>query len=930
MENQREDVNFQKLKEDGNKAFSANDFDRSISLYENALQIANDDHEKATIMKNKAAVFLKLGDYEKAAEETSKVLNLFPKDVKALYRHCQALEHLDNVVDAFRIAKQLLEVEPNNKDTQSILQRLHEKVQKRLAHQADVHVKVTTVFNYAFNVKADFEKREKALNNILALSQESAGCAAMYKVDIINKIVDLLKVEKNDELRAICIRIISELCKNEQRAKDVIAQLGVGWFLIVMDRKDQACVKAGEYCFQTLLNTLTGLDSKNPDSKPRKELYDANAKEVDDIFVHLLNSSTSHSISGTMRDSVIKLLTRNIGHEVLNWSRKFVELGGLQRMMEIAGEMSEYKYESSMEITDSTRTLISVCLTRVYENMDCDKARKEYLDKINEFIAQQLLTPEIESGVRVVVAITVLLHGPLDIGNNVISREGILDMILTMAGSDDLIQQQVACECIVAAITKQDKAQAVLNKGIDILNKLYNSGHDKIRTRALVGLCKISSSGGTDASVHPLGEDSNKNLAVACRSFLVNSKDDDTKCWAVEGYSYLTLDADIKELLVKDEAALSELISVAKLGKMSSVYGVVSTFVNLCNAYDKPEILPEIIELAKFAKRHVPETHEFDKEEYVNKRILLLGKFGTASALVTLSKTESDNCKELICRVFNALCSQQELRGLVVQQGGVKILLQLSSQGTANGMLQAAQALARIGITVDPHIAFPGERCYEVIRPWLSLLNPACSGLMNFEALMGLCNIASMGMKTCTHILKEKGFGKIESYIYEDHLMLRRAAIQCMTNLATHPDVVQIFEGDNDKLKYFFLLMVDDDEETSKAAAGSVAMLTAYSEKCCDKILIVNEWTEILKQVLVNPSKEMRYRGVVIVGNIMLASKNNAEEIMKTDIMEILLALSVIYEDGYEQIRSVAKNCLKETYSIIKSPENRDSNDESD
>ena len=41
----------------------------------------------------------------------------------------------------------------------------------------------------------------------------------------------------------------------------------------------------------------------------------------------------------------------------------------------------------------------------------------------------------------------------------------------------------------------------------------------------------------------------------------------------------------------------------------------------------------------------------------------------------------------------------QELRGLVVQQGGSKVLVGMALDGTEKGMRFAAQALSRIGIT---------------------------------------------------------------------------------------------------------------------------------------------------------------------------------------------------------------------------------------
>ena len=82
---------------------------------------------------------------------------------------------------------------------------------------------------------------------------------------------------------------------------------------------------------------------------------------------------------------------------------------------------------------------------------------------------------------------------------------------------------------------------------MDILKTLYKSKNDHIKVRALVGMCKLGSSAGHDASMRPLAEGSNEKLAEACRRFLINpSKDQDLRKWATEGLSFLTLDADVK------------------------------------------------------------------------------------------------------------------------------------------------------------------------------------------------------------------------------------------------------------------------------------------------------------------------------------------------------------------------------------------------
>ena len=47
---------------------------------------------------------------------------------------------------------------------------------------------------------------------------------------------------------------------------------------------------------------------------------------------------------------------------------------------------------------------------------------------------------------------------------------------------------------------------------------------------------------------------------------------------------------------------------------------------------------------------------------------------GVVNALVALSKAESENSRELLARVFLAVCKDPKYRGLVVQQGGAKVI----------------------------------------------------------------------------------------------------------------------------------------------------------------------------------------------------------------------------------------------------------------
>ncbi|XP_022901032.2 protein unc-45 homolog B [Onthophagus taurus] len=915
------------LKEKGNSAFKLENYPEALNYYLEAIELSDDPKNTAVYHKNAAAAYLKLNENENALESCNKSLEITPNDPKALFRKVQALENLQRFEEAYKDARQILVIEPGNKFIQPVLERLHHIVQERMQLNAQISTKIDAMKNILFDVSGDKEKREVAVNNLLVLARENAGAEFILSSEIVVELKKLLKVEKNKEISVAVIRIIGELCKSSpERTKKVLKIVGIPWFLELIDSNCEQQVNSAQYCMQVILNTYSGMETK-PDTKPDPELCKKHKLEIHTLLSCLVYSVNNVSISGIARDAIIELLMKNIHYNQLNWAEQLVDIGGVQRLLECASELAEYKYESAMNITPSTQTITAVCLSRIYENMYYDELKERFMNKIDEFIREKLLAPDIESKVRATVAITTLLRGPIDVGNAVIGRDGIIEMVLVMANTEDPLQQKVACECIVAAASKADKAKAIITQGIGILKKLYKTGNDAVRIRALVGLCKLGSSGGTDASKRPFDEGSNLKLAQACRKFLMHpGKDNDLRKWAAEGLSYLTLDAEVKEQLSEDRQALLSLIELAKTGDQSVLYGVITTLVNLCNAYEKQEILPEMLELAKFAKQHIPEEHEFDDPDFISKRIQTLGEIGVTTALVALSKTESDNSKELISRVFNALCSEESLRGGIIQQGGVKVLLKLSLNGTERGKKHASQSLARIAITNNPEVAFPGQRSLEVIRPLLNLLHPDCTALENFEALMGLCNIAQIDESARKRILKEGGFSKIEHYIYEDHLMLCRAATQCITNLTLSPDVVKIYEGDNDKIKLLVALCGDHDTDTTLAASGALAILTSSSEKCCSKIYDLKSWLDGIHCLLGNTNKDVQYRGVVVINNMISSSREVAEKLIETDILEILMALMKIDENGMEMIKKTAEEALRgaEKWGIIKKPEQFD------
>lgn len=67
-------------------------------------------------------------------------------------------------------------------------------------------------------------------------------------------------------------------------------------------------------------------------------------------------------------------------------------------------------------------------------------------------------------------------------------------------------------------------------------------------------------------------------------------KDLSFRKWATEGLAYLTLDAEVKEKLIEDRACIHAMIELARTGDESCLYGVMTTLMNLINAYEEQEV----------------------------------------------------------------------------------------------------------------------------------------------------------------------------------------------------------------------------------------------------------------------------------------------------------------------------------------------------
>ena len=811
----------------------------------------------------------------------------------------------------------------------------------------------------------DAETTDKAFNNLIVMARDSSPQAVFDHPDCMSIIREYLEKNKTEsssisQTTLSCFRLLSELSRmNVDRTRAILNHFDIDYITdIVAYSNDNSLMTSYQYLVQTILNTLAGVQetlnklknqakldkdrtlsvSEAISTKVPKKVDDdrikANEGIIFNILVRLIKRSSSYIISATARDTILALVMSNIDYQGLNFGVQLVDEDCIQNLLDIASEVEELKNASSMEITSMTHTLVAACLEKIYSCHDHDQAREKFREKTQDYLTKRLRNPDIDDKVRVAKIFTVLLAGPAEIGNSCIGQAGMIEMILAMANSDEYAQQKAALDTIIAAASKKDKCTAIANMGEKVLNELRESKNEEIRLRALVGLSKVSSVGSTDASIRPLSREANPNFARECRTIITRPTPEfKLKQYAIEALAYLSFDGDVKEELVADKQALNALFEILTFDTNSPVvYSLLNIFVNLTNSYDKQEQSAELVELAKFAQQHVPEEHPMDKPDVVKKRLEQLAMSDLVTKLVLLSNIESKAAKELIARIMNALAEIEPVRGRLIQQGAVTLLMSLAqsdSKHPERSCIIATHALARLGITINPELVYQGQRLIAVIKPLKRLLKPECTALQNFEALLALTNIAQAGETARSHILNDNGFSLIEALMFEDHDMIRRAAVQCVVNLIRDPQVVSLYEAENDRVKYLVILCQDEDLETIKAASGALAMLCQVSEKACEKIFNAKQWEDILMLLLSNENMELVHRAVVLVNCIVSCqNKKLAERIYESKISDVLMALTMPQLEGVPQIiKDLAASVVQAKLEANGGPSTNDDSD---
>uniref|UniRef100_A0A2K6LQY8 Protein unc-45 homolog B n=1 Tax=Rhinopithecus bieti TaxID=61621 RepID=A0A2K6LQY8_RHIBE len=647
------------LKEEGNRHFQLQDYKAATKSYSQALKLTKDKALLATLYRNRAACGLKTESYVQAASDASRAIDINSSDIKALYRRCQALEHLGKLDQAFKDVQRCATLEPRNQNFQETLRRLNTNIQEKLRVQFSTDLRVQKMFEILLDENSEADKREKAANNLIVLGREEAGAEKIFQNNGVALLLQLLDTKK-PELVLAAVRTLSGMCSGHRaRATVILHAVRIDRICSLMAVENEEMSLAVCNLLQAIIDSLSGEDKREHRGKEEALVLDTK-KDLKQITSHLLDMLVSKKVSGQGRDQALNLLNKNVPRKDLaihdNSRTIYVVDNGLRKILKVVGQVPDLP--SCLPLTDNTRMLASILINKLYDDLRCDPERDHFRKICEEYITGKFDPQDMDKNLNAIQTVSGILQGPFDLGNQLLGLKGVMEMMVALCGSERETDQLVAVEALIHASTKLSRATFIITNGVSLLKQIYKTTkNEKIKIRTLVGLCKLGSAGGTDYGLRQFAEGSTEKLAKQCRKWLCNTSiDTRTRRWAVEGLAYLTLDADVKDDFVQDIPALQAMFELAKASTSDKtiLYSVATTLVNCTNSYDVKEVIPELVQLAKFSKQHVPEEHPKDKKDFIDMRVKRLLKAGVISALACMVKADSailtDQTKELLAR----------------------------------------------------------------------------------------------------------------------------------------------------------------------------------------------------------------------------------------------------------------------------------------
>lgn len=504
-------------------------------------------------------------------------------------------------------------------------------------------------------------------------------------------------------------------------------------------------------------------------------------------------------------------------------------------------------------------------------------------------------------------------------------------------------------ELLNAACIDQNCRKAISKDFMSWLSHILSNGSERNSELAAVALTKIRASEKDTSSGRIQEADSSIPELVDRFKGLMSKKNVDNVENAVEGLAYSSVKPDVKEQLARDHTFLREFVQLVKSNSKDSsvLYGGLVVLMNLTTFLPKlSEEQNKMSQLKAYAEASGAEAkagpNPLDDDKHVIKRCTAVTSAGVMPLLIECNKGNVlQSVRTLSSKILLSLSHDRKSRGMLAQQGAVKLLLLITSpkmhdadSGPDEASHDASHALARILISVNPSLVFPSSGFPQItsaIRPLVELLaRPEQAPLSVeqprdllpvFESLLALTNLASSPDPTVPETIVRQAWSTVEDLLLSNNSMIQRAACELICNLVTcESGVVKFADGTkraSQRLRILLALTDAEDAATRSAAGGALAMLTDYdavvtaiidrpAEKSASDYIHEKgdgggkapgpRAVDLLLRLCQEEDGGLAYRGVVCVQNMINASGNTgpfAKELFKASNAAPILAENI-------------------------------------
>jgi hypothetical protein len=561
---------------------------------------------------------------------------------------------------------------------------------------------------------------------------------------------------------------------------------------------------------------------------------------------------------------------------------------------------------------------------------------------IGKFVTARVSRPTTDGLIVAFSAVAAIFPITASVAAALFLTEGFISSLVPLVQSKKSVRlEQAALELISAACVDKTCREAINRHCREWLEDVVEAGVSPQRSNlAALILMKLGDekASGTIPHIVVPGKVDQDDLISRFKG-LVLSPENTSKQDSVEGLAYASLQPKVRENLANDHQFLLRLIETMADREASKpvLFGGLTIFVNLTSYLpiqsEEEKRMAQLKAYANTAKPSDPDPLE--DEAHVTARCQKVLASGIVPLLVASSKRASPSVLSQILQILLSLSQEQKHRGLMAQQGAVKLILHIwdhihaeehphaSSYSPASNRA-AAHALARILISVNPSHVFSTASALpttNAIRPLILLLKwdpDAKTGhlLQTFEALLALTNLASTDDTSRDTIIRLAWDTILDDLVLSPNTLVQRASIELVCNLVLSPLGVEKFADGSRRAGnrlHVLVAMADvEDQKTRSAAGGALAMLLGF-DPVVEKVLGKERGVQILLGLCEDESEDVRHRGVVCVRSLVGAGgdvgKRAGEAVSEKNGVEILKG--VLKKSRRQEVLTVAVETLK-------------------